>query len=241
MRGLAFILALILAQTVIAQTRTYRWDDELCQYSATYDSKRFTPAQLANTLKLSQTAGSLSLSTNTVAWKFSDIAGLDLAALDREYARELAELKTLDIVRVPYWQTFRQRKIRELEQFYRLSRVTMLGYRNPSALLDYTGAPACTTRYARPLVSGGQDLLAVWRMVNEDSRKNNADPERIRRIYDEQLRSPERMHFALVEVMNFGWWNCANASIDHVPGDETPAREFRKLFKRTRTIRCDEP
>src|SRR5206468_2629649 len=150
MRSLASVLVLFLGLTVAAQTRTFRWDDELCTYSGTYDSKAFTAVQLANTLKLSQTAGSLPLSTNAAAFKYSDIATLDVAALDREYAQKLAELKALDIVPAPYWQQFRERKLRELEQVYRLERVTMLGYRDPKELLGYTNAPACTTKYVQP-------------------------------------------------------------------------------------------
>ena len=241
MRSFAGLLVLFLGVAVAAQTRTFRWGDELCRYSGTYESKRFTAAQLTNTLKLSQTAGTIPLFTNAAAFNYSGIAKLDVAALDREYVQKLAELKALDIVPVPYWQTFRERKIRELEQFYKLERVTMLGYRDPKELLAYKDAPACTTKYAQPLVTGRDDLLAAWKTLNEESRKNNADPERVRRTYEEQLRSPDRMQHALVEVITFGWSNCANATRYHVQGDETPPKEFRKLFKQTRTIRCDEP
>jgi hypothetical protein len=241
MRFSTICFVLLFGLTVVGQTRTFRWDDDACQYSGTFDLKRFTVTQLRNTLKLSQTAGLIPLSTNSAAFKYSDVAALDVTALDREYAKKMAGLKALDIVPVSYWRTFRERKIRELEQAYRLYRVTMLAYRDPKALLSYTNATACTTKYVQPLIRGGDDLLAAWKTLNEESRKNNGDPESVRRTYEEQLRSPDRMQFAQIEVITFGWSNCANASIDYIQADEIPAKEFRKLFKRTRTIRCDEP
>jgi hypothetical protein len=241
MRYVILALFAFAALSASGQIRTFRWYDESCRYTGTYNAKKITTAQLRNTLKLSQTAGSSPLETNTSVWKITDIAGLDIAALDREYAQKSAELKSLDIVRVPYWETFRQRKLRELEQVYRLSRASMRAYQDQRILREYKDAPACTTKFAEPLISGGDDLLTVWRTVNEESRKNNSDPDRIRRIYEEQLRSPDKLRFALIEVMNFGWWNCANGSIEYIAGDETPAKEFKKLFRRVRTIRCDEP
>lgn len=242
MKTTLLALLLLTTLTAIGQTRTLRWEDELCAYTGTYDAKKFTAAQLRNTLKLSQTAGSIPLETNTTAWKISDIATLDVAALDREYAQKSAELKTLDIVNVPYWQQFRERKLREMEQVYRLGRTSIRAYQDPKVLLDHKDLPdVCTAKYAGPLTSGGDELLKTWQMVNEQMRKNNSDPERIRRIYEEQLRSPDRMQFALIEVITFGWSNCTNGLIKYVSDAATPAREFKKLFTRTRTLRCDQP
>lgn len=240
-RTIAIIIILVSTLSAVAQTSTFRWDDELCQYTGTYDTKRFTAARLQNTLNMAASAGRIPLDTNITAWKFADIDTLDVAALDREYEKKSAELKALEIVAVPYWETFRRRKLKELEQAYRLYRVSILAYKDPRSLLAYNDAPSCTQSYARPLVSGGEDLLIAWRGLNEQLRKKNGDPERIRRIYEEQLASPDRERYALLEVTTFGWFNCANSSIDYVAGDDVPVNEFKKLFKKVRTIKCDEP
>ena len=57
------------------------------------------------------------------------------------------------------------------------------------------------------------------------------------------MASPDRLKFALVETMSFGWWNCANEFIKYDTGDNSQAREreFRKLFIRVRDLGCDEP
>jgi len=223
-----------------AQTRNFRWQDELCSYEGTYNAAKISLSQLKNTLKLAR-PGSYSLDRNSTVWKFEDIDRLDVAGLDLEFKTKVAELRSLEVAAIPYWQEFKSKKLRELEQVYRLERVTMRGYRDPSALLDYAAAPACTTRFARPIIAGGDTLLAAWRQVNEESRTKNADPERLKRIFENQLRSPDRLRYALLEVMTFGWSNCANALIEYVVHDETPVEQYKKLFTKVRTLKCDEP
>ena len=135
----------------------------------------------------------------------------------------------------------REARLRELEEHYRLSRTTMLAYRTPEVIKDYRGADACAARYAAPLAKGGDELLAVWRTVNEEGRRRNADPARVEARFNEQLNSPARLEFARVEVMSFGWWNCANEFVARVADDGAYETRFKKLFSKVRTVGCDEP
>ncbi len=237
-----FTLALLLLATlaVSAQTRTFRWQDELCTYEGTYDAAKVSLAQLKNTLALAQ-SGSYSLDGDSTVWKYEDIAKLDVAALDLEFKKKAAELKSLDVAKTPYWQELKAAKLRELEQVHRLERTTMRGYKDPAALLEYKAAPACTVRWAQPINAGGDQLLNAWRAVNEESRAKNSDPERLKRIFENQLKSPDRLRYALLEVMTFGWSNCANALIEYVVYDEAPVKAYKELFTKVRTINCEEP
>jgi hypothetical protein len=238
---LSFLLFMFLP-TANGQVRTFRWNTELCRFSGTYDSKKFSQAQLENTVRLMR-PGEFGLDPKATVWNFNEIADLDPAALDRKYEMAISELKQLKIVSSAFWESVRRNKTREIEQVYRLSRATMLGYKDPAKLRDYGGAESCKAKFAEPLIAGGDRLLAAWRVVSDDSRKRNSDPERLRRIFDEQMASPDRLKFALIEVMSFGWWNCANEFIEYDGGDNSPAREreFRKLFIRVRNLGCDEP
>lgn len=239
-----YLIAVILLLTTFAsaQTRTFLWNTEFCEFSGTYDSKKYTEAQLRDTMKLFE-LGDLSMGYNATVWKYEDIAKLDIPALDREFEQKTAAVKALNIVKVPYWENVRQSKLKEIEQIYQLSRVTMQAYTEPAALRGYTRAADCKTKYAESIISGGDRLLGTWLEVNTASRKNNADTARIKRIFDEQNASPDRSNFALVETMSFGWWNCANAQIeyDEAANDGRHEAQFRKLFIRVREIGCDEP
>lgn len=234
-------IVLLSCSDVFAQVRTFKWSGDMCEFTATYNSKRFTETELRNTARLLSYA-QFDLDYHTMVFKYEDIAKLDVAALDKEYARKSADLKSMMIVNLPYWETVRQRKMKEMDQAYQKRRTATLAFADPKALRDYNAAPACNLKYAEPLIAGGDLLYKVWLDVNMASRSRNGDPGRLKREFEAQLASPDRDKYAHVEVMTFGWGNCANELIEYDPrtNDGTYLREFKKLFIRVRES-CEEP
>jgi hypothetical protein len=235
------IALLVLCNTfAFAQTKKFRWNDVACEFEGTYNASKYSEAKLRNTYKLISPGG-YPISTDATVFELEDLKKLNVAALDKEYNSKSNELKKLDIVKLPYWEAVRQKKLKELEQVYKLSRATILAHDNPAVLKDHTSAQACIKKYAYPLINGGNELLRAWQQLNEEARKKNADPERVRKKYEQQFNSPNKYKYALIEVMTFGWWNCANNFIEYDESHERHEREFRKLFTRVRTVECEEP
>jgi hypothetical protein len=236
------VFLLLFAGSAAAQVATFQWSDEACSFEGTYDRRRYSPQQLRNIRRL-LSPGEFDIEYSATVFQYEDIAKLDVATLDREYRRKTAALRSLDVGRDRYWLNVKQARMDEMRRVYDLSRVTIEGYRRPQALFQYSNAGSCRRDFAEPLAAGGQSLLDAWLKVNEASRRVNADPERLRREFEIQLASPDRMRFALVEVMTFGWWNCANALIDRADGVQLAGRErmFRKVFRRVRTRACETP
>lgn len=233
--------ALLLTLPAAAQTRKHRWTSGLCDFVGTYDSRRFTARQIRDTVRLAL-PGEFELNkTNVTVFRFEDIESLDVAALDAEYRVLRAEVAALQIVNVPFWRKLRREKLAEIDRVYQLSRASILSYKQPERLRDVTFAGSCVAEFAEPLIDGGDALLAAWLRVNLDSRARNSDPERLRREYETQSASPNRMRHARVEVTTFGWWNCANefARPDGREPETTEAN-VRKLFRSVST-ECDEP
>ena len=242
MKRLLLLAAVLLAAgSTEAQTAEFRWQDALCEYTATYDPKRVSRRTIEDTLALYQSIGSIALDYSATVWKYEDIDGLEAAALEREYREKREKLEGLQLAG-PYWEELRKGKLRELDQYYRLANATIRAYKEPTALRQYEGADECKTRYAEGIIAGGERLIKTWETVNIASRERNSDPARLKRIFDEQNASPDRLKFALVETMSFGWWNCVNDTIEHVSHEEHEEidREFRKLFIRVKDV-CDEP
>lgn len=239
---LAAAIALLLAGSAIGQTATFKWSDMLCDYSATYDAKKHSAEQIRDTYKLYEMQG-VPLRFSAVVWKYEDIAKLDVAKLDAEYKAKREQLLALKIVNTPYWQKARAAKLKELDQVYELTRVSTIAYTDPAVLRTYNGAESCKLKYAEPIIAGGEDLIKIWREVNVDSQAKNSDPARLQRRWEQENASPDRLKFALVETMSFGWWNCANNFIEYDPADGGVEREkeFKKIFTRVRTLACSEP
>lgn len=241
MRYILLIIVLTLANAANAQMKPFKWTNELCEMSGTYDSKKYTDKQLRNTLLLFGAAAPR-IDFDATVWKYEDIAKLDLLALDREYEEKSKMIRELDIVKVPFWENLRQETLKEFKQVYELSRITAQAYARPQIVNEYPRAESCKLKYAGPLAAGGEDLVAAWRQVNLASQKVNASPRVLQERFDRENASPDRLKFALVETMAFGWWNCANETIERPEpaSNGTAEKEYRKLFVRVRDV-CDEP
>lgn len=236
----ALIFTLLLTVCVSAQMKKLRWSEEMCDFEGTYNSKKYSAAEIKNVIRLKGSEFNFNSSGSTV-WRFDEIAGLDLAKIEREYKEKSEALRSLKIVNDKYWESVRQQKLREIEQYYLLSKATMLSYTDPPRLNDYPFAESCKTKYAAPLIEGGDSILRIWEVVNMEIRKNNSDPNRIRNEFEQQRRSPDALKYGLVEVTAFGWWNCANALIDQGDDYTVKDKNLRRLFTRFRTVRCEEP
>ena len=244
MKALALLLlSFSFVSTSSAQIRTFKWTDELCEYSATYDGKKFNEVKLKNTHRLLFGQNLRLDSVGATVWNYEDIAKLDVASLDIKYKGLIDELEHFEYVSTPFTDSVLASRLKETRQLYHLIRTTMAAYADPAVIRKYQGAEACKLNYGEPMIAGGETLIAAWKRVNLESQSKNGDPARLQKRWNEENASPDRLKFALVETMSFGWWNCANQEIKYA--DETfgsrADKEFKKLFIRTRTIRCDEP
>lgn len=241
MKKFVFLFILFLAVAASGQIRTFRYPSVLCDNRGTYNSRKYTEAQLRNTTKLFG-EGEYRIKYDATVWKYEDIAKLSVEALDREFKEKVSEIKSMKIVTGAFWESMRQAKIRELEQVHKLFKTTSQAYLKPEVLLDYDRADSCKLKYARPIAAGGEELFRAWREVNLASQKANVDPGRLQRRFDQENSSPDRLRFALVETMMFGWWNCANALIqrNEKASDGTAEEAFEKLFIKLKRD-CDEP
>ncbi len=236
-----FFIIAFSAGIVSAQTRTYEWETELCVHSGKYDAKKFTEKQLADTLRLAQ-GWDFSIQQTPAVFKFADIAELDIAALETEYKEKTADLRSLDLVPGKYWADLRRDAQRELDEVYELARITTLGYSDPKIIREYNGGEQCKAKYVEPLIKGGDAMIAAWRELNLEQQKRNGDPKRLEREFLAQSSSADRGKYGLVELMAFGWWNCANAEVFRVESTSNgeALERFSKLFTNVKT-ECEEP
>jgi hypothetical protein len=242
-KAVFLIVILFLGITAItAQIKKHRWDSEFCTFEGTYNARNYTAAQLKNTLRLWATQDFDLDDMKATAFKIEDIPDLKTVEyLEADFRRKTDALQKLDIVKTPYWTEFKKRKLKSLEQQLALARNAVLAYTKPAELKKLTFADKCVGKFADPLIAGGDDLLNIWRAVNEDSRRKNADPERLRREFEAQSASSERIKYAQVEVITFGWWNCVNEFIDRGDDYGVMEKNYRKLFTKIKEINCDEP
>ncbi len=238
--ALLFVVLFLTNTTASAQRGKFVWEDEICVTEGTFNPSLYTKKQLENTYKLWY---SQDFSMFVYQGMSSNSQGLmerrTVESLDTEYAQKSAALKNLEIVNVPYWKAFKEKKLKALEQDYKLARATVQAYKNPAALKEIHFAESCVKRFSKPLIAGGDDLLRVWREVDEDLRKKNSNPGELQKYFEENMASPDKFKYAQDEVIRFGLWDCVNALIDHDDDARTIQVQFLRLFKRVKNLGCD--
>ena len=242
MRTLIFIFILI-SVNLFGQTAIFKWNDETCEYESLYDKSKYSEAQLKNCYQLTYNF-TFRINHTPNVFKPNDIKKLNIDTLDAEYNAKMNQLEGLVLPNSKYWDGLRKSIMIELEQLYRLSRITYQGFSDPKLLKEWFYQDSCLNKHANSLINGGDSLLKDWYVLTSMLVKKNCCPDKVWGKYYNEFNSVDRLIYAQVEVTTFGWWNCAINHIEHSRDrydDEMKQKEFYKLFIKTKTINCDEP
>jgi hypothetical protein len=215
---------------------TYSWDSEMCHYTGRYNPRRYSKEALDNAYQLLY--GSAMLTTNTSVFRPEDVNKLHLDSLTAEYTRNLRQYRTMRLLPQPLWQKLRQQSLQELEDDYRAKKLYIEAFADPAVLLADPMSANCQ-RYIQGLAAHRDSLvLRDWqRFVEEQKQRNGYDTYSER--YNREFNSPDRLLYAKIDLLTFGWWNCMNASIRRVQPTEKMFDEFTRLFTDVKT-ECED-
>ncbi len=217
---------------------------ELCENEGRYNPDRYSKKELEDTYRLWFKMGGALLSTPSV-FNLNDLQKVRtekdqiLAKLDKDFAQQRKVLENLTVVRDPYWENIKTRKLQELTDEYEFRKTEIQAFSNPSLLLHHTLSKGCEN-FARALYSGGPQMIEEWRKLREAMGKRNSDQQRIINEFQERLNSPDQKDYAIVDLITFGWGNCANDGLKKTEHDERMYKKFNSLFIKIDS-ECDEP
>ena len=229
---------LLLTINIFAQNAKYTWDDELCTCQGIFDSTKISREQIDNTFKYLW--WSVGILTEATAWDKYDLVGLNSKALQLECDTRLNELKNKNFINTPFWHKLLLARIAEVESICQLKRVTLLAYKNPQILKEHSKAYSLCSEYADALIEGKHKLMTTWKKLHAASVANNMYVEKSEKEFNNKFHSADSLFNARLEVMMFGWWNCANGLIPYVFHTEKISGEFKKIFKKY-DCDCNEP
>lgn len=206
----------------------YEWDSDACHFTGYFNARHYSKVQLDNTWEL--LFGSAALATDATPFHPADIERLSLDTLKKEYTRRIAHYRTMRVVPQAQWLKLKKLKIQEMEDDYRAKKLTIAAFANPAVLLPTSYAGDCK-RYARGLAAQNDSLiLQDWRSLAEERKLLNGIPEAYMAEFNAQYQSEDRLLYAKIDLLTYGWWNCANNSIRHVEVTEKMYGQFEKLF-----------
>ncbi len=221
--------------------QTFTWQDDACENTGTFAAGAYTQRQLRDTYQL---VIGFPLTTTVVPFQlnhYNDAFFTEAARhLTHEHDSLVALLRGLQIVASPYWRNIKHLRELELAEAYALSHATLEGYFHPASWLSNAYYASCA-EYATALASTDSAVVvSAWRKLVDAQKKNNGSPGRLEADFKAQLASPERMRYAKVDLMTFGWGNCANNQRKYSDlTDKYPLSDkFSKLFTHVEQTNC---
>ena len=142
-------------------------------------------------------------------------------------------------VNTPFWEQVKLGRITEIESRYELKRITILAYKNPTILKQYPSGYDSCKYYADALIAGGHELMNAWKQYNDLWQEENGFSLKRQLEFNFKSNSPDSIDYAKLEIMMFGWWNCANQFVQYLE-DGGYQDEFEKFFIKF-NCDCDEP
>lgn len=228
--------------------KKFEWQSELCENTGFYELGKFSEKQLMDTYFLLYGHNSVTaLNTDATLDKpeYYNVSYIEnsLKKLEEEYLIAAQRLKKLDLVPSQFWLEHKELSLLELEELYKLKKLALESHLNPALLKHTTYSDGCRD-YVNALISEDTtELLNAWKKHVELKKSNNGAPEKLEQEYQRQLESNDRLLFARIDLMNYGWWNCANRQrkfVDSFNQEGQMTREFDRLFIRVES-ECDEP
>lgn len=162
-----------------------------------------------------------------------------LKLLKKEYAAKKKELKNLALVKGNIWEELRQNRLKNLDEWYELSKINLEAHSNPQILLNNRFSKYCP-EYAEVLVSNDTlKLMECWgRLMSKQENRNFSEASFNK--YTNTLSPESRLAHARSYILAYGWHNCAIRQINHEIPNVNYQGEFEKLFISVET-ECDEP
>jgi len=219
---------------------SFTWTDEACEYTGNYNPQTYSPDLIKNTYKLWSSYSGNTLENGRPVFQPSDIAKLDLKALTNEYIDKKTHLEKLKIINAPFWNTLKKQLLQQLKDEYELNKIEIQAFDDPTVLLNNRFSKSCE-RFVTALNSTDTSvLLTTWKSFCEERKTKNGSPETFMAKFYEKYNSPQKLVYAKIDLLTFGWGNCANDNTFHVEDDGKAGEVFEKLFSNVKH-ECEEP
>lgn len=254
MRKTIIALSLILSVATWGQKKTpktnnlvlYSYQTFNCDNKGYFDPGKYKKEEIDGVNKLLYQFNS-GLFDNHTVFKLSDLEdvrknkNIYLQQLEKQYQEKKKELYGIQVINLPEWKKLHQETIQTFENEYQLKKEDLIAYSDPASLKNSKFYNTCKEYIDAVASPDKQKMYTVWKNFVEAKSKDNANPQLVIDKFKAQFNDPKKDDYALIQLIGFGFYNCANGSFRPDPNDEgTLYQKFDKIFTKLKQD-CDEP
>jgi len=219
---------LICSSFSYGQNNLFEWDEGLTYYTGEFDTTNYSKEEIETIYNYLHSPSSEMLMVGNI-WKIEQMDTATTIPVDNYYNQTLKILETMRIPEGEFWDSLLVYRKRELFENCQANRIFILAIKTPSILVKYYHE-ACQQEI-NALNGDTTQLLEAWRELKDSQKQTNGDPARLEQEYQTQLNSKNRLKYARLDLMKYGWGNCNNQFVyQHV--DYSIEDAFQQLFIR---------
>lgn len=209
------------------QTDMYGWDEGMTFYTGKFDTTNFSLEEIDKIYNYLHSPSSEMFTVGNV-WKVEQMDTATTTSIDTYYKRSLHVLETMRVPKGAYWDSLLFLRKRELFEVCKDNRLFVLALKDPSVLYQNQQEECLVEIDA--LNGDSTDLINAWIDLKERQKLNNCCPDNVERIFKNRYNSSDRLKYARLQLMIYGWGNCANQFIYYYTDYRRVEQEFQKLF-----------
>ncbi|KMQ65226.1 hypothetical protein ACM46_11945 [Chryseobacterium angstadtii] len=255
MKKILFTFSLALSVIVWGQKKTTKTNNNLvlytyqtfnCDNKGYFDAGKYKKEEIDGVYQLLYQFNGALFDNHTV-FKLSDVddvrknKNIYLQQLEKQYQEKKKELYGIQVINLPEWKNLHQETIRIFENEYQLKKEDLIAYSDPASLKNSQFYGTCKEYIDAVSSPDKQKMYTLWKNFVETKSKNNASPQSVIDKFNAQFNDPRKDDYALIQLVGFGFYNCANESFRPDPNDEgTLYEKFDQIFAKLKQD-CDEP
>ena len=215
----------------------YLWFTEAYEYRGTYDTTKYTFAQIEGIYKLCNGHfgyfEKIGVNDREGVIDLTDIRNKNEADILKNYNDEKNELENLEIIDSDFWKERKIKKLKELADKYELQLITIKAYSDPQVLKDNRFSNLCHLYVDIANLIDTTELLDHWQDI---FKKRDYGSTYMRHFNDKYKTASEHFLNARADIITFGYWHCTSRKLAEL-NDEKATEEFKKLFTNIRQKR----
>ena len=213
------------------------WFTETDQFTGTFNPKLYTKKQIEDTEKLC--VGHFGSYNKTGLHESEGV--LDATEIRTKTALDIlndrnenkTKIENLALIQQKFWIELKDKKLKEVEDEFRLQEIVLKAYTNPTVLLDNEFAKLCPEFVAIANTSDTTKLLESWERLFEGKEYGDKN---IHNFYTKYKTQVDRYLNARADIITFGYWHCTCEKLAISNGNNSLeelnklVEEFNKLF-----------
>lgn len=224
---LKIIAFVILPLLSLGQRNVFEWGEGLTYYTGQFDTAKYSLEEIEKIYNYLHTPSSEMLTIGNV-WKIEQMDTATTTLIDNYYVNTLLVLETMRIPEGEYWDSLLILRKRELNEVCNDNKLFILAIKDPKILFKHYHEEC--EKEIKALNGDSTELLNAWFELKERQKLNNCCPEMVEKEFLSKYNSSNRLKYARLDLMTYGWGNCMNQFVYHHTDYIRIEEEFQKLF-----------